>query len=65
MPVENVQIMKSAAAEGIQLSLFTSNKIWSFSTVQNESNLIGILFNFDCDGSANLLKSVIFFISIF
>lgn len=56
MLIENVRMMKSAAAEGIQLSFPT--------TFQNESYSVGILLNFDCPKSATLLKSVIFLISI-
>lgn len=54
--------MKNLSAEGIQVSMITSDDVEELSlrTVQKISNytLTGILLDFDCEHSAKMVESV-------
>lgn len=53
MSVENLELMRLAASQGIQLSISSPT---AFSQMGNRT--MGILLDSDCEQSSNLLKTV-------
>lgn len=53
MSVENVELMRSAALQGIQLSFSPPT---TFGRVENHT--LGIVLDFDCEHSSSLVKTV-------